>query len=120
MREGRHIDMDRDPVRGPPIVTEQNELPARVRRNGGDRPDPDRLVAELILPPVQSFICTEENVIGRFLVVSHDENRTGVSELEKVGILVNFLPGEPSITTQERVTVRVTSKPLSDVPDRHD
>ena len=59
-------------------------------------------------------------MIGRLFVVRHDENRTGISELEEMGVLVNFLPGEPCVATQESIAVFVSRKLLPDVPDGHD
>lgn len=120
MRKGRHINVDRKPVRGSSIETEQNKLPARIRRDGHDRLDPNRLRAELVLPPAQTLIGTEEDMICRIFVIGHDENGTGISEFVEVGILVDFLPGKPGVATQEGVTVRVIRELFSDVSDSHD
>ena len=112
--------MDRQPAWRSSVVTKQNEPPARVRRHGGNRLNPDRLGAELVFPPVQPFVGTEENVIGRVLVVGHDQNGSRISELEEMGILMDFLPSKPSITTQESVTVRVSCQSFSNVSNTHD
>ena len=112
--------MNRKPVGGSSVITEQYEPPACIRWDGGDRPDPDRLRAKLVLPPVQTLIGAEENVIGRLFIIRHDENGTRISELVEMGVLVNFLPGEPSVTTHESIAVRVTSELFSNVSDGHD
>jgi hypothetical protein len=112
--------VDREPVGGSYIVAEQDEPSACIRWDGGDRPDPDRLGAKLVLPPVRALVGAEEDVIGRSLVICHDENGTRISKLVKMGVLVNFLPGEASVAAHESIAVRVTGKLLSDVSDGHD
>ena len=112
--------MNRKPAGGTSIIAEQDEPPAGIRWDGGNRPDPDRLRGKLVLPPVQTLIGAEEDVIGGFFVVRHDENGTRVSEFVEMGILVNFLPGEPSVATHESIAVRVTGELFSDISDGHD
>lgn len=112
--------MNREPVRGSCIVTEQDEPPARIRWDGGNRLDSDRLRGKFVFPPVQTLVRAKEDVIGRFFVIGHDENGTRVSELVEMGVLVNFLPREPSVATQESVAIRITSELFSDIPDGHD
>lgn len=112
--------MNREPVGGSPIIAEQDESPACIRWDRGDRLDPDRLGAKLVLPPVQTFVSAKQDVIGGLFVVCHDENRTRISELEEMGVLVNFLPREPCVAAQESIAVFVSHKLLPDVPDRHD
>ena len=106
--------MYRNPVRGSPIATEQDKPPPCIRQ---DRPDPNRLRAEPTLPPVQALVRAGEDVIGRFFVVGHDDNGTRISELVEACVLMNFLPCEPGVATQERVAVRVTDESLPDVSD---
>ena len=111
--------MYREPVGGSSIIAEQDESPACIRWNRGDRPDPNRLGAKLVLPPVQTFVSAKQDVIGGIFVVCHDENRTRISELEEMGVLVNFLPGEPCVAAQESIAVFVSGELLPDVPDGH-
>lgn len=101
------------------VVSEQNESPARVRRNGDDRTHSDLLVREFVLPPIEALVGGEQDVVSWLLVVYHNENRARVAELPKVRVLMNFFPRKARIPAQERVTLVVWCKLLAHVPYCH-
>ena len=92
---------------GTPVVSEQNESPARVRRHGDDRTHSDLLVCEFILPPIKALVGGKQDEVSWLLVIYHNENRARVTELPEVRVFMNFFPRKARIPAQERVTLVV-------------
>ena len=117
--ERREIDVHSNRRGGTPVVPEQNESPARVRRHGDDRTHPDLLVREFILPPIEALVGGEQDDVSWLLVIYHNENRARVTELPEVRVFMNFFPRKARIPTQKGVTLVVWCKLLAYVPHRH-
>lgn len=101
-------------------MPEKHELPARIFGDRNDRVDPQLLITKRVLSPRDTFVCSEQDVIGWFFVVDDQNDRPGVAKLPKMGIFVNFLPSETTIAGKEGVTLGVRSEHFAHVADRHD
>ena len=101
------------------VLSHKNKPPARVHRHRNNRPHSHLLIAELVLSPVQPFISAEKDEIRWFLVVRHNQHRSRVAELPEMSILVDFLPREPTVSTEEGIAVCICCKGFADVADCH-
>ena len=59
-------------------------------------------------------------MVGRTLVVGHDEDRAGVAELPEVRVFVHFFPGETGVAAEEGVALVICFEVLADVSDGHE
>jgi len=98
------------------LGAEEDELAARVLRDGDDRANPDRLAERVVLPR-EALVERERDVVGRLLVVGEEEDRAGVAVFPHVGVLVHLLPREAAVAREERVRVGVVDERLADVAD---
>ena len=94
--------------------TEEDEFSTRIHRNSDDTLDSNRFT-EIIILPTESFVESVSNVIGRVFIVCENENRSLISVFPNMGILVNFFPGESSISSEESVGIGVGEEMFSDV-----
>lgn len=101
-------------------LSHQNEPPACIGWHRHNRTNAHLLVRELVLAPVQSFISAEQDVVGGLFIVGHNQDRPRVTKLPQVRALVHFLPSEPSVATQEGVTLIVRRERVTHVPDAYD
>lgn len=99
-------------------VTEQYELARGVLGHGEDGPDTDGFAKGIVLPS-QPLIKGVSDMVRGNLVVDEDKNGALVPKLPQMGILVDFLPSEATISSQEGVTVTVGGKGSPDVADGH-
>jgi hypothetical protein len=95
-------------------VAEEDESPARVLRDGLDALHTESL-AKGILVPSQTLVGREQDVIHRLLVVDEHDDRTRVTKLPHVRVLVDFLPRKAAVTSEEDVRVGVWCKLLAHI-----
>lgn len=101
------------------VVAHEDEAPASVLRHGHDRLYADRLVRELVIAPARALVRAVHDVVGWAFVVCHDEDGARVAELPQMRVLVNLLPGEASVATEECVAILVALQGFSDVANGH-
>jgi len=117
----REVDVHRNvPVGVVGVVSEQNELAARIRRHSRDPAHAHLVVVfKLVDVPADTLVETVHDVVRRLLVVGHDEHRTAVTELPEVRVLADLLPSETAVARQESVRVAVLGEILADIADGH-
>lgn len=117
VRDGREVEMDRDRgFRAIGSCPEEDELATRVHRYSHDTLDTNPF-PEIVVLPAQPFVERVRDVVRRVFVIREKENRSLVSVLPDVRVLVYFLPREATVAGQERVRVGVGQEVFADVSD---
>jgi hypothetical protein len=98
------------------LRSEEDELAGGVHRDCDDALDADGL-AEGIIAPRETFVESVRDVVRDVLVVGEDQDRTLISVLPHVSVLVYLFPGETPVASQEGVRVGVGDEVLADVSD---
>ena len=109
MNGNRHVRLFR-------IHAQQDEFPTRIHRRSNDGSHSNPLSKRIILPR-QSLVERISDMIRRILVVDEKEDRSLISILPDMSILVHFLPRESSISSEERIGVGIGGEVFSDVTD---